>query len=289
MTRSLKLAFAAVLVLLGIQACLAKEPAVLRLATTTSTYDSGLLDAILPAFEDAYKARVEVVAVGTGQALEMGRRGDADVVLVHDRAKEEAFVAGGYGLERRDVMFNDFVIVGPAEDPARIAGLEKASEALERIAQSASPFESRGDDSGTHSREISLWRAIGEEPSSDNGWYFSIGQGMAETLTFSDERKAYALTDRGTYLSMRDKLPNLELLVGGSSVEANPDPGLINPYGVIPVNPELHEAIHGELASEFVEWLLSVETQDAIAQFGVDRFGQPLFYPNSEAWREVNR
>ncbi len=262
--------------------CGPQEPEVLRLATTTSTADSGLLDAILPAFEEANNARVDVVAVGTGQAIELGEAGDADVILVHARAREDAFVAEGHGTERRDVMYNDFVIVGPADDPAGVVGMSSAAEALAAIAAADAPFASRGDDSGTHTKEMSLWEAAGVTPDPAGGWYNSLGQGMGETLIFANEAGAYTMTDRGTFLSMRDNLPNLVVVVGGESIADNADPKLLNPYGVIPVNPEKSEAINAELAQKFAEWLTSPEVQTMIGEFGVETFGQPLFYPNAQ-------
>ena len=262
--------------------CGSKEPEVLRLATTTSTADSGLLDAILPAFEEANNARVDVVAVGTGQAIELGEAGDADVILVHARAREDAFVAEGHGTERHDVMYNDFVIVGPTDDPAGVAGMSSAAEALAAIAAAGAPFASRGDDSGTHTKEMSLWEAAGVTPDPAGGWYNSLGQGMGETLTFANEAGAYTMTDRGTFLFMRDNLPNLVVVVGGESIADNADPKLLNPYGVIPVNPEKSEAINAELARKFAEWLISPEVQTMIGEFGVETFGQPLFYPNAQ-------
>ncbi|HRN69520.1 MAG TPA: substrate-binding domain-containing protein [Promineifilum sp.] len=262
--------------------CGPKEPEVLRLATTTSTADSGLLDAILPAFEKANNARVDVVAVGTGQAIELGEAGDADVILVHARAREDAFVAEGHGTQRYDVMYNDFVIVGPTDDPAGVAGMSSAAEALAAIAAAGAPFASRGDDSGTHTKEMSLWEAAGITPDPTGGWYNSLGQGMGATLTFADEAGAYTMTDRGTFLSMRDNLPNLVVVVGGDSIADNADPKLLNPYGVIPVNPAKSEAINAELAQKFADWLISPETQKMIGEFGVDKFGQPLFYPNAQ-------
>ncbi len=260
------------------------EGQVLRLATTTSTNDSGLLDALLPAFETAHNARVDVVAVGTGQAIALGEAGDADVILVHARSREDAFVAGGHGTTRSDVMYNDFVIVGPTSDPASIAGTALASDALAAIAAAEATFASRGDDSGTHSKERSLWEAAGMSSDPDGGWYKSLGQGMGSTLNYANEVGAYTLTDRGTFLAQGESLPNLRVMVGGASIDENTDPELLNPYGVIPVNPD-KGGIAAELAEVFVEWLTSIETQEKIGTFGVDSFGQPLFYPDSEAWR----
>jgi len=258
----------------------------LRLATTTSTQDSGLLDSILPVFETKFNARVEVVAVGTGQALEIGSRGDADVVLVHARAQEDKFVAAGDGLNRQDVMYNDFIIVGPLADPAGIAGLKTAKEAFAQIAAHTAPFVSRGDKSGTDTKEKSIWGATGITPTVDAGWYFSLGQGMGETLQFAEEKPAYTLTDRGTWLAQKSNLPSLTLLVGGNNIAENPDSKtLLNRYGVIQVNPEKHPGVNSALATQFVAWLTSVETQQLIGDFGQDKYGQSLFYPESAAWK----
>lgn len=265
-----------------------EEPTVLRLATTTSTADSGLLDAILPEFESEYNADVDVVAVGTGQALAIGSSGDADVVLVHARAREDQFVAEGHAPARYDVMYNDFVIVGPPDDPAGIRGSETAATALQEIAAAGAPFASRGDDSGTHTKERNLWADAGVEPTADDAWYNSLGQGMGNTLIFANEQQAYTMTDRGTFLSMQAELPDLEVLVGGDSIADNPDPELYNPYGVMPVDPETHPGVNYDLAVEFVEWLTSVPVQEEIAEYGRDTFDQPLFYPNSEAYREAS-
>lgn len=249
----------------------------LTLATTTSVYDSGLLEAILPDFEARHNVRVRVIAVGTGQAFELGRRGDADVLLVHDPAGEEAFLSAGYGSARYEVMYNDFVLVGPADDPAGIAGMGSAAEALAHIAERQAPFCSRGDDSGTHRREKALWEAAGAVPAGP--WYLSLGQGMGDTLLVASEKRAYTLTDRATFLSMQDRLANLRLLVGGATIAENPDPALRNVYSLILVNPARHPHVQAERARSFAEWLTSPETQEAIARFGRERYGQPLFYP----------
>ena len=254
----------------------------LRLATTTSTYDSGLLDAILPDFESRTGTIVEVVAVGTGQALEIGRSGDADVVLVHAPEQEIAFVEAGFGTDRFPVMFNDFVIVGPEADPADVARASSAAQALSRIRQSSQPFASRGDNSGTHTKEITLWELVGGVPESDSDWYFSLGQGMGETLNFAEQKDAYTLTDRGTFLALSANLPHLSIQFGGASPGENPDPNLYNFYSVIPVNPELRPRMQATLALDFVDWLRSPQTQQAIADFGTDRFGLPLFFPNAD-------
>ena len=270
---------------LFLAACGSREPQVLRLATTTSTEDSGLLDAILPDFEEKFNARVDVVAVGTGQAIALGEAGDADVILVHARSREDGFVADGHGTARFDVMYNDYIIVGPANDPAGIQGVALASEALNTIAETESPFASRGDDSGTHSKERSLWQAAGLPGDPDAAWYASLGQGMGDTLRYANETGAYTITDRGTFLSQGDSLPNLVIMVGGQNIEENADRSLYNPYGVIPVNPDKGN-INNDLANKFVEWLTSVDTQSVIAEYGSDTYGQPLFYPDSQAWRD---
>ena len=257
------------------------EPQVLRLATTTSTADSGLLDAILPDFEARYSARVDVVAVGTGQALEIGTKGDADVVLVHARAREDKFVADGDGINRLDVMYNDYVIVGPTADPAGINGIGSAKEAFTQIAETQSIFASRGDDSGTHTKEKSIWAGAGITPTVDSGWYLSVGQGMGETLIFANEKLAYTLADRGTWLAMQENLPELSILVGGATIDQNTDKTLLNPYGVIPVNSAKHSAVNFALATTFAEWLTTAEIQKLIGDYGKEQFGQPLFYPNS--------
>jgi len=252
------------------------EPAEgLILATTTSTYDSGLLEAILPDFEQANKVKVRVIAVGTGQAIKTAEQGDADVILVHARAREDKFVAEGYGVNRQDVMYNDFVIVGLKDDPAGIQGMTDAAVALAKIAEVEAPFASRGDESGTHSKEKAIWEKAGIESSGD--WYLSLGQGMGATLTFANEKGAYTLTDRGTYLSRQEGLGLLILVEG--------DPILFNSYGVIAVNPEKHPHVKHELALKFIEWLTAVDTQEKIGEFGKDRFGMPLFTPDSEGWR----
>ncbi|MCX6543962.1 MAG: substrate-binding domain-containing protein [Acidobacteria bacterium] len=256
--------------------------AVLRLATTTSTADSGLLSALLPDFERQCGCRVDVVAVGTGQALELGRRGDVDVLLVHAREAEDAFVAEGHATRRDDVMYNDFVIVGPGADPAGIGKTKLAVDAFKAIAGAKAPFASRGDKSGTQIKELALWKSAGLAPTREVAWYLSVGQGMGETLTFADERQAYTLSDRATWLAMRSKLTGLRLLFGGETLKANPDRDLHNDYGVIAISPAKHPSVQAALAGRFVEWVLSKPTQARIGAFGVDRVGQPLFYPNSE-------
>lgn len=254
-------------------------PQVLRLATTTSTADSGLLEAILPDFEAQYNARVEVVAVGTGQALELGENGDADVVLVHARAREDAFVEAGHGVARHDVMYNDFILVGPSSDPAAVGALTTGAEALAAIAKQGALFASRGDESGTHSRELSLWASAGITPTAELPWYRALGQGMGETLVAANEMGAYTLADRGTFLAMQAELPDLTILVGGKTLAENQDKAMMNPYGVIAVNPETHPGVNAGLAAQFVTWLTSPDIQARIGGYGTDRFGQALFYP----------
>lgn len=246
------------------------QPNVLILATTTSTRDSGLLDELVPRFEAQTGIQVKVIAVGTGAALHMGREGNADVLLVHAPAAEEAFMREGYGLERRAVMHNDFIIVGPANDPAGIRGVPLA-EAMRRIAESQSLFLSRGDDSGTHKKEQALWQMAGVTPGGT--WYQASGQGMGATLQIASEKGAYTLTDRGTFLNLRAVL-NLEPLVAG-------DPVLVNPYHVIVVNPERHPAVNVEGARAFADFLTSPEVQAFIGNYGRDRFGEPLFVPDA--------
>jgi tungstate transport system substrate-binding protein len=263
-------------------------PQTLRLATTTSTDDSGLLDAILPDFEAKYNAKVDVVAVGTGQALELGSKGDADVVLVHSRKAEDQFVADGHAKERFDVMYNDFIVVGPKEDPARIAGMTTAKDAFKAIMDAQATFASRGDKSGTNTKELSLWASLNITPTAEMKWYNALGQGMGETLTFANEQEAYTLSDRGTYLAQKDNLPDLVILVGGNSLEENKDKSLLNPYGVMAVNPDKHPGVNFDLATKFVEWITSVEEQQKIFDFGKDKFGQPLFYPSSAAWKAAH-
>ncbi|HHS97916.1 MAG TPA: extracellular solute-binding protein [Chloroflexi bacterium] len=254
-------------------------PPRLILATTTSTYDSGLLDYLLPAFEEETGIEVEVVAVGTGQALELGRNGDADVLLVHAPDQEEAFVGMGYGVDREPVMYNDFIIVGPEEDPAGIAGMTSAAEAFARIAAAEAPFVSRGDNSGTHMKERRIWLEAGIAP--EGAWYIPAGQGMGAVLTMAEELGAYTLTDRGTYLSRLAEGYGLPILVEG-------DPLLFNPYHVIAVNPRLHPEVNYEGARRFIEWLTSLETQERIGAFTHAATGQPLFHPDSEAWRTAH-
>ena len=245
---------------------------VVTVASTTSTRNAGLFDHLLPLFEAATGIEVRVVAVGTGQALRLARNGDADLLLVHDKASEEAFVAEGYGSERFDLMYNDFVLAGPAADPAGIAGMADAHAALGRIAAAQAPFLSRGDDSGTHRRERALWAAAGLDPTGASGtWYREAGQGMGATLNTAAMMEAYTLTDRGTWLKMRSRL-DLRLLVEG-------DARLRNQYGVTLVSRERHAHVKARPARRFAEWLISPAGQAAIDRFTID--GARLFIPNA--------
>ena len=261
------------------------KPGTLLLATTTSTADSGLLDYILPMFEKQFNAKVDVVAVGSGQAIEIGRRCDADVLLVHSRKAEDQFVSDGFAKKRFDVMYNDFIIVGPTADPAKIAALPNAKAAFKAVANTSAPFASRGDKSGTNTKELGIWSSVGITPTKDMKWYNALGQGMGETLLFSNEQKAYTLSDRGTYLSMVDKLKDLPILFGGKNLAENKDKDLLNPYGVIPIDPAKCPSVNTDLAGKFTDWLLSVDTQKTIGGYGLDKFGQSLFYPSSDAYK----
>lgn len=276
------------LLLAFFSACGMPRPAVLRLATTTSTYDSGLLQELLPLFEAQRQVRVELLAVGTGQAIALGQRGDVDVILVHDLARELAFLEAGHGLERQAVMYNDFVLLGSVGQELIRPGTRSAVEALKVIAAAGGEFASRGDDSGTHSRELALWAQAGISPDRSLAWYLSLGQGMGATLQFANERLAYTLADRGTYLALRDHLPNLEIVIGGETMADNPDPLMRNPYGVIVVNPAAHPGVASDLGLEFASWLTSLAVQERIAAFGVDRWGEPLFVPDSAVWQAAH-
>jgi tungstate transport system substrate-binding protein len=254
----------------------------LRLATTTSTADSGLLAFILPDFQKKFNCHVDVVAVGTGQAIAIGAKGDADVLLVHARAQEDKFVADGNAKQRFDVMYNDFIILGPKSDPAKIASATNAIEAFKTIASTQAPFASRGDQSGTNTKELSIWASAAISPTKQIAWYNSLGQGMGDTLVFANEKQAYTLSDRGTYFSMQSKLPNLIIVFGGNALKENKDKTLLNPYGVMAVNPDKHPGVNFELAMNFVKWIISPDTQKLIGSYGLDKFGQPLFYPNAQ-------
>ena len=245
----------------------------LVLATTTSTRDSGLLDVLVPRFERQSGVEVKVVAVGSGQALELGRRGDADVLLSHAPEAEEDFVAEGYGTERRRIMHNEFVLLGPDEDPAGARDSKSVVDAFGRIARTESPFVSRGDDSGTHRKELEIWHEAGIDPG--GAWHLDAGAGMAEVLRMADQKRAYTLADRGTFLSHRG---NLDLRVA-----LEPDSLLANPYSVILVSPTRHPHVNHEAARKFAEFLLSAEVQRSIGEFGVEELGEPLFIPVSSS------
>ncbi len=245
------------------------QAAPLRLATTTSTDNSGLLAALLPVYEAQTGDEVQVIAVGTGKALKLGEDGNVDVVLVHAPAAEQAFVDAGFGVNRRAVMYNDFVLVGPPEDPAGLRGLTQAPEALQRVRQADALFVSRGDDSGTHKKERALWALAGGMPKTAN--YREAGQGMGAVLVMSSELGAYTLTDRGTWLAFREKL-NLEVLVEG-------DDRLFNPYGIIAVNPDRYREVNYLGAMRFIAWLTSVSGQQLIREFTVQE--TPLFIPTA--------
>ena len=269
---------------------------IIKMSTTTSTQSSGLLDILLPELEKETGIKVKVIAKGTGAAIRDGMDGNVDVIFVHAKAREEKFINEGYGTKRYAVMHNDFVILGPGKDPAGIKGMTHAGEALKKIADSQSAFVSRGDDSGTHTKEQALWKASGLpvekktdtivqkgkqrqvdyiHPEGLGVWYLSIGQGMGKTLTFADEKQAYTLADRGTYIKYkfgRDIPIELDVLCEG-------DAALANPYGVIPVNPKKHPHVNYQLAEEFAKWLVSAQGQTAIANYRL--LGKQLFYPDA--------
>jgi len=244
----------------------------ITLSSTTSTEQSGLFGHILPLFREATGITVRVVALGTGQALDVARRGDADVLLVHDRAAEERFVAEGFAKRRHHVMFNDFVIIGPAADPARIGGLRDAPVALKRIAEARAPFISRGDRSGTHAAELRLWRIAGLDPLTGRGaWYREVGQGMGAALNTAAALNAYAVADRGTWLSFRNRQA-LRVVVEG-------DARLFNQYGIMLVNPQRHPSVKAAEGQLFIDWVLSPAGQAAIAGYRIG--GEQLFFPNA--------
>jgi tungstate transport system substrate-binding protein len=242
------------------------------LSSTTSTEQSGLFAHLLPIFEKKTGIKVRVVALGTGQALDMGRRGDADVVFVHDKAAEEKFVADGFALERKEVMYNDFVLIGPKADPAGVAGSREILAALKKIEAAKAPFVSRGDKSGTHAAELRYWKAAGIDPDKQKGpWYRDTGSGMGPALNTAASMDAYILADRGTWLSFKNRA-ELTIVVEG-------DQRLFNQYGVMLVNPAKHAHVKKELGQQFVDWVLSAEGQQAIADYKIG--GQQLFFPNA--------
>jgi len=245
----------------------------ITVASTTSTEQSGLFKHLLPLFQKKTGIQVRVVALGTGQALDMGRRGDADVVFVHAKPLEEKFLAEGHGVKRFDVMYNDFVLVGPKSDPAKVAGSKDVTSAFRKILQSKSPFVSRGDKSGTHFAELELWKAAGIDIAKEKGpWYRDTGQGMGPALNSAAGMNAYILSDRGTWLSFKNR-GDLTILVEG-------DRRLFNQYGIMLVNPAKHPNVKKELGQEFIDWILSPEGQKAIAAYKIN--GEQLFFPNAK-------
>lgn len=246
----------------------------IRCATTTSTQNSGLFDSIVPLFEEKTGIRVDVVAVGTGAAIEIGKRGDADVVFVHAKELELKAVEQGYFVDRKDVMYNDFVLIGPPDDPAGIKGIQSASDAFRKIADKEFPFVSRGDTSGTHMKELSVWKKADLIPAGKK-WYLEVGQGMAKTQRVANEKRAYTLTDRGTWLALKDR-DNLEM-----DVLLDGDPSLFNQYGAMAVNPDRHSHVRYEEAKKFIHWMVSEEGQQAISDFK-DKRGNRLFTPNAQ-------
>jgi tungstate transport system substrate-binding protein len=256
-----------VLAILALSAEAQRSPVIL--STTTSTQDSGLLDVLVPLFERQAGYSVKTIAVGTGQALALAGRGEADVVLAHAPALEKKYVADGKMLNRRLVMYNDFVIIGPAEDPAKIKGMTKAADAMKAVATTGSRFVSRGDNSGTHNLEKELWKLAGVEP--QTGWYIESGQGMGATLGIADDRKAYTLTDRGTYLAFQKRV-RLPILLEG-------DRPLLNLYSVMEVNPANGPRVNTAGGRAFADFMVSADVQKVIKTFGVAKYGQPLFVP----------
>ncbi len=261
------------IVLIGLLACAVLAPLAaqssgqrLKLATTTSTQDSGLLPILNPPFEKLTGISVDVIAVGSGNALALGKNGDVDVVLVHDPKAEAQFMAQGWGINRRDVMHNDFVVLGPTEDPANVRTAATAVEAMSRISAAGASFISRGDNSGTNVKELDLWAKVGGKPT--GRWYKEAGQGMGAVLTMTANLKAYTLSDRGTWLAMQDKLPGLTIVCQG-------DPDLFNPYGVMAVNPEKHPDVNYMAAMMYIAWVTSVQGQKIIREYTIA--GQPLF------------
>jgi tungstate transport system substrate-binding protein len=248
------------------------------LATTTSTQDSGLLDVLIPIFQKKTGYFVKTIAVGSGQAMAMGQKGEADVLLVHSPDAEKKFMAAGYGVQRRLVMHNDFIVVGPPADPATIKMSKSSVEAFKKIALSSSLFMSRGDNSGTHSKEKAIWKAAGINQEGQK-WYQQTGLGMGQTLSVAAEKKAYTLADRGTYLALKKNL-GLHILNEGDSL-------LLNVYSVIEINPVKFQKINAAGAKAFADFMLSKETQKIIGKFGVDKFGSPLFFPDAGKKEEL--
>ncbi|WP_418281934.1 substrate-binding domain-containing protein [Halorubrum sp. DTA98] len=248
----------------------------LTLTTTTSTYDTGLLDEVNAAFEDRYGVEIEAVAQGTGAALETARAGDSDVVMVHARSLEDEFMREGYGVNRRDLMFNDFVVVGPEDDPAGIDGMDEVTEAFQAVSETESTFVSRGDNSGTHTKELAIWDAAGVEPGGE--WYREAGSGMGEVLNQASQTPGYTLADRGTYLSQRSEL-DVSIRVEGP-IGGGPEL-LANPYGIVAVNPDVHGNVTYDLAMSYIGYITSREGQKIIEEYTVE--GEQLFFPDSIA------
>ena len=263
-----------VIIMFVLATTLATAETHIRCASTTSTQNSGLFDYVLPLFEKKTGIQVDVIAVGTGASIEIGKRGDADVVFVHAKEQELKAVEEGFFVNRHDVMYNDFVIIGPTSDSAKIKGMQSAPDAFKKIAESGMSFVSRGDKSGTNTKELSLWKKAGIDPAGQK-WYLEVGQGMEKTQRIADEKRAYTLSDRGTWLATKDK-DKLDMVI-----VLEGDPSLFNQYGVMLVNPEKHKHVKNKEALEFVNWLISKEGQDAIAAFK-DRNGNPLFTPNAK-------
>jgi tungstate transport system substrate-binding protein len=269
-TRIILWAFVSLFILMGSSIVFAQTKTVI-LSTTTSTQDSGLLDVLIPIFEKNTGFFVKTIAVGSGQAMAMGQKGEADVLLVHSPAAEKKFVAEGYGINRRLIMHNDFIIVGPPADLAKIKGIKSASEALKKIAISNALFLSRGDNSGTHAKEKAIWKAAGIDPEKEK-WYQQTGLGMGQTLSVAAEKKGYTLADRGTYLALKKNL-GLDILVEGDAI-------LLNIYHVIEVNPAKWPKVNAAGGKAFADFMVSKETQGIIKTFGVEKFGSPLFFPD---------
>ena len=268
----LRVLIGACLIAGALPSALEAEDKFIILQSTTSTQNSGLFEHILPRFTEKTGIHVRVVAVGTGQALKNAKNGDGDVVLVHSRPDEDKFVAEGWGVKRDDVMYNDYVIVGPAADPAKIAGLKDVAQSFKRIAEAQAPFASRGDDSGTHKAEQKFWLDAGVDPKPASGeWYLETGSGMGATLNTAVGKQAYALTDRATWLSFANK-GDFKILIEG-------DPKLFNQYGVILVNPAKHPNVKAKEGQAFIDWLTGPEGQRAIANYKIE--GEQLFFPNA--------
>jgi len=246
----------------------------IRMASTTSTQNSGLFDYLLPIFEKKTGIKIDVVAVGTGAAIEIGKRGDADVVFVHAKEQELKAMEEGFFVNRHDVMYNDFVVIGPTNDPAKIKGMKATTDALKKIAETGALFVSRGDKSGTHTKELALWKKVNIDPAGQK-WYLEVGQGMEKTQRIADENRAYTLTDRGTWLATKDK-EKLDM-----AVVLEGDPTLFNQYGVMAVNPEKFKTVRFRETMEFVNWIISQEGQSVVSSYK-DKNGNALFIPNAK-------